>query len=103
MRYYPIFVNLENKPCLVVGAGGVGKRKIGSLLDAGAGPVTVIDTMPADAEMEALNARGNVVHLCRQFADKDLDGQFLVIACTSNEAVNKQIAEGARGAIFCVI
>lgn len=104
MRYYPIFVNLENKPCLVVGAGGVGKRKIGTLLDAGAAPVTVIDTGPADTDMEALLLRGDVSFQCRQFEDTDLDGKFMVIACTSNETVNQRIADGcARRGILCNI
>ena len=93
MRYYPIFVNLENKSCLVVGAGSVGKRKIKSLLDFGAGRVTVVDTRRPDPGFEHVLDRDNVTFLCREFQDHDLDGQFLVIACTSSEKVNKRVAE----------
>lgn len=93
MRYYPILLNLENKPCLVVGAGEVGKRKIGSLLEAGASPVTIIDTLPADQEIAAMLKQDGAAFECRRFADADVDGQFLVIACTSNETVNKRISD----------
>ena len=92
MRYYPIFLNLENKACLVVGAGEVGKRKIQSLLDSGAGHVTIIDTREADAEMESILDVDTVDFQCREFVDSDLDGKFLVIACTSSEMVNQHIS-----------
>lgn len=92
MRHYPIFVNLENKHCLVVGAGEVGKRKIKSLLDSGASHVTIIDTREADQEMESILTLDNVDFFCREFKDDDLDGIFLVIACTSNIPVNRRIS-----------
>ena len=92
MRYYPIFVNLEKKDCLVVGAGEVGKRKIQSLVDAGAGSVTIIDTRPAAPELEPVTALRNVAFFWREFEDADLDGKFLVIACTSSEEVNWRIS-----------
>ena len=104
MRYYPIFVNLENKRCLVVGAGEVGKRKIQSLLDSGAGHVTIIDTREADPEMASILAQPNVLFQCREFMDIDLDGVFLVIACTSSEEVNWRISNlCAERGILCNI
>ncbi|MCJ2163858.1 MULTISPECIES: bifunctional precorrin-2 dehydrogenase/sirohydrochlorin ferrochelatase [unclassified Pseudodesulfovibrio] len=104
MRYYPIFVNLENKRCLVVGAGEVGKRKIQSLLDSGADHVTIIDTREADPEMNFILAQPNVVFQCREFLDIDLDGVFLVIACTSSEEVNWRISNlCAERGILCNI
>jgi precorrin-2 dehydrogenase/sirohydrochlorin ferrochelatase len=104
MRYYPIFVNLENKRCLVVGAGEVGKRKIQSLLDSGAGHVTIIDTRDADLEMASILAQPNVLFQCREFMDIDLDGVFLVIACTSSEEANWRISNlCAERGILCNI
>ena len=41
MDYLPIFLNIENRPCLVIGGGEVAARKVGLLLDAG-GEVTVV-------------------------------------------------------------
>lgn len=93
MRYYPIFVNLEHKRCLVVGAGDVGKRKIQSLVDSGASHVTIVETRPAAPELAPLLALGNVDFECREFVETDLDGVFLVIACTSSKAVNQHISD----------
>ena len=92
MRYYPIFVNLENKHCLVVGAGEVGKRKIQSLIDSGAGRISIIDTRPPSEDLTPLLELGNVEFSCREFEDHDVDDKFLVIACTSSEAVNWRIS-----------
>lgn len=104
MRYYPIFVNLEKKTCLVVGAGEVGKRKIQSLIDSGAGHVTIIETQPADPEMDSISNLDNVDFKCREFKDNDLDGKFLVIACTSSEEVNWRISNlCAKRGILCNI
>lgn len=92
MRYYPIFVKLENKHCLVVGAGEVGRRKIQTLADVGPASVTVVDTRPQDADISALLENPNVSFECREFRDEDLDGKFLVMACTSSEEVNWRIS-----------
>ncbi len=104
MRYYPIFVNLEKKACLVVGAGEVGRRKIQSLIDSGAGHVTIIETQPAGPEMDSISDLDNVDFKCRKFKDNDLDSKFLVIACTSSEEVNWRISNlCAERGILCNI
>ncbi|MBW2193810.1 MAG: NAD(P)-dependent oxidoreductase, partial [Deltaproteobacteria bacterium] len=36
MRYYPINLDIRNRKCLVIGGGGVGTRKVATLLDCGA-------------------------------------------------------------------
>lgn len=93
MRYYPLFVNLEKKRCLVVGAGGVGKRKIRSLVDSGAGHVTIIDTREPDSDLDDILCLAEVDFQNRPFKDEDIDDTFLVIACTSNKALNAHISE----------
>ncbi|WP_147822743.1 precorrin-2 dehydrogenase/sirohydrochlorin ferrochelatase family protein [Salidesulfovibrio onnuriiensis] len=91
MRYYPVFLNLEKKHCLVVGAGEVGRRKAQSLLDSGAGGVTVIDTADPGRDMAWLLECGKVRFERREFRESDLDGVFMVIASTSNHEVNQRI------------
>lgn len=104
MRYYPVFVNLDRKSCLVVGAGQVGRRKIGSLVDAGAGSVTIVDVAPPSPDITELLARPGVRYETRQFRDSDLDGVFLVIASTSDEALNWRISNlCAERSILCNI
>jgi len=93
MRYYPIFVNLKNKDCLVVGAGEVGKRKSQSLLEAGAKSVLILDTNAAVAGLKSILDMENVQFESREFKESDLDGKFLVMACTSNQQVNGWISQ----------
>jgi precorrin-2 dehydrogenase/sirohydrochlorin ferrochelatase len=91
MRYYPMFVSLEGRACLVVGAGQVGLRKILSLADCGASSLTVIEQRETDEALRELASRPGVRILRRDFAESDLDDKFLVIAATSDPALNQRI------------
>jgi siroheme synthase-like protein len=97
---FPMFLKLEGKRCLVVGAGGVGEPKIQSLLDTG-----------ADIHVVALEASQGVCDLARDgkaqlslraFVAGDLDGVFLVIVATSSRRLNKSIyREAQRRRVLC--
>lgn len=104
MRYYPMFVSLEGRECLVVGAGQVGRRKIETLNSCGAGQVLVVDRSEPDADMGRLLQRPGIVFERREFRETDLEDKFLVIASTSSEEVNWRISRlcAARG-ILCNI
>lgn len=89
MRAYPMFVSLEGRTCLVVGAGRVGRRKVDTLAAFGAGSIRVIDTQPAEF--------GPDVHFeARPFRESDLDGVFLAFCCTSDRALNERIGRLCR-------
>ncbi|MHC1788395.1 precorrin-2 dehydrogenase/sirohydrochlorin ferrochelatase family protein [Solidesulfovibrio sp.] len=104
MRYYPIYVNLHGKRCLVVGAGQVGRRKIATLAECGAREILVIDLAPAADTCAALLEHPAVVFACRPYETSDLDGRFLVIASTDDEALNWRISrECAERGIPCNI
>lgn len=104
MRYYPIYVNLHGKRCLVVGAGQVGRRKIATLADCGAAEILVIDRVPATEACPELLTHPAVVFACRPYETSDLDGRFLVIASTDDEALNWRISrECAERGIPCNI
>lgn len=96
MRYYPLFADLTRKDCLVVGAGEVGRRKIGSLAACGARRVLVLDIRPPDSELEEVLAHPAVSFEQRPFDESDLEGRFLVIASTSNEDLNWRISRACR-------
>ena len=100
MRYYPMFVSLEGRACLVVGAGQVGLRKIETLADCGAASVLVVDKNPPDEALGQLLARpglrSRLRFAQRDFEEADLDGMFLAIASTSSPAVNQRISELCR-------
>jgi precorrin-2 dehydrogenase/sirohydrochlorin ferrochelatase len=92
MRYYPIFVNLAHKDCLVVGAGQVGRRKIERLVECGARSVLVVDPAEPADDFAELFERPEVEYAQRSFEDADLDGKFIVIASTSSEELNWRIS-----------
>ena len=102
MRYYPMFVSLEGRSCLVVGAGQVGLRKIQSLLDCGASRLVIIERGEATEALCALAVCPGVQVLQRDFEPTDLDGMFLAIAATSHPDLNLHIGALCRQrGIFC--
>ncbi len=102
MRYYPVNLDILDKHCLVVGGGGVGERKVKTLLECGA-KVTVI-TRDATERLHRMASEGDIVLRLRSYRPSDLDGQFLVIGATDDEEANQQISEGAsRRGILCNI
>src|SRR5207237_5299025 len=100
MSLFPMFVKLEGRSCLVVGAGTVGEPKIRSLLDASAS-VRVI--APRTTSVVAGWAQaGTITWEAREFNTSDLDGVFLVIAATSSREVNEAIfLDAQRRNVLC--
>jgi siroheme synthase-like protein len=94
MTMFPMYLKLEGRRCLVIGAGTIAAPKVESLLRAGA-RVTVVAPQAKDAIVEQ-SARRELTWYQRTFAVEDLDGQFLVIAATDLQAVNHAVAEAAR-------
>lgn len=91
--YYPIFLNLKDKRCVVVGGGKVAERKVLSLLKAKAN-ITVISP-ELTKRLGKEKTKGNIKHLPRAYKREDLKGAFLVIAATSSAAVNTKVARDA--------
>lgn len=97
----PLFLKLEGRTALVVGAGAVAERKIAALLDAGA-LVRVVAPEASDA-VRTLAAEGRVEWRARAFEDADLDGAWLAFAATSDAVVQRGVAESAAARrVFCV-
>ncbi len=95
MAYYPIFLQVERKPVLLVGGGHVALEKIGKLVDAGA-DVTVVapERIPA---VQAFVDDGRARLRDRAFQDGDTEGFELVMVATDDGAVNRRVADEARG------
>jgi precorrin-2 dehydrogenase / sirohydrochlorin ferrochelatase len=91
---FPIFLKLDRRRCVVVGAGTIAAPKIASLLRAG-GDVIVI-APEAQAEIHEQAEAGRFVWTRRKFTDADLEGAFLVVAATDSQPVNHAVAEAAR-------
>jgi uroporphyrin-III C-methyltransferase / precorrin-2 dehydrogenase / sirohydrochlorin ferrochelatase len=93
MDYYPMFMKLTDRPCLVVGGGNVAMRKVTLLRKAGA-RVTVI-APELCAELVALRDAGAIEYIERRFEDTDVENRVLVVASTDDEDVNRHISEVA--------
>ncbi|RMD79973.1 MAG: uroporphyrinogen-III C-methyltransferase [Gammaproteobacteria bacterium] len=94
MDRLPVFLDLRDRPCLVVGGGAVAARKVRLLRRAGARVRVVAPEL--QAELEALAAQGAIEHRPRAFRPADLEGCVLAVAATGEEAVNRRVAEEAR-------
>lgn len=98
---YPVFLKLDDKPCVVIGAGRVAERRVRGLCDANA-CVKVVGVVANEGILNL--AEAGAIRLCqRAFAPRDLDGCFLAIAATDNACVNRavQAASHRRGVLFC--
>ena len=94
MSLFPIFVKLERRPCLVVGAGNVALEKITSLLRAGAN-LRVVAPVACDA-VQQLAENGTIALELRGFNEADLEGQAFVITATDSRDVNRQVFLAAQ-------
>lgn len=83
MKHFPIFINIKNKPILIIGGGNVALRKAKSIVSAG-GKVTLI----ADNVLSEINNLDNI-RVIQRFAtcdDISKNYKFIVIATNNNQA-----------------
>ena len=94
MDYYPAFLDLRGRNCLVVGGGIIAERKVESLVECGARVMVV--TREATNELAGL-AQSSIIELrLRDYASDDLAGMFLVVAATDDPAVQARIGTEAK-------
>lgn len=94
MNYYPVNLKIKDRPCLVVGGGKVGTRKVKGLMQCDARVVVVSPVV--SLAIERLAGQGKIVWKKKDYDPSDLDGFFLVIGSTSNQDVNWQISRDAE-------
>jgi len=102
MRYYPVYLDIKDRDCLVIGGGSVGTRKVMTLLACGA-KVTVV-SIDVTEKLKELSDSGVIQLKERDFQTSDLDDRFLVIGATDNQKLNFNIhAEAERRGLLCNI
>jgi precorrin-2 dehydrogenase / sirohydrochlorin ferrochelatase len=92
--YFPAFLDLRGRRCLVVGGGEIGERKTHALLDCGA-RVTIVSPS-VTTRLAALAASGRLVHRARPFRRSDPRGCALAVAATGDPRVDRVVATAAR-------
>jgi precorrin-2 dehydrogenase len=84
-RYYMACLDLEGRSCLVVGGGSVGLEKAKGLLDCGATVTVVAPQIEPDLQLLPVRWRR------KRYVAADLEGNFLIVAATSNGSLNRRI------------
>ena len=92
-KYYPIFLDVEGKRCVIIGGGKVAYRKAKSLTEAGA-KITIVSPEIC-GELKKLVEKHKIKVISKKFDEKDLKQAFLVIGTTSDPEINEQIYRAA--------
>ena len=92
--YYPVYLNLAGKHCVIIGGGVIAQGKIGGLLQAGC-RITVISP-DATPGIRRAAERGDIEYLERTYQPGDLEGAFIGVAATNVWHVNQEIYEEAE-------
>ena len=97
---FPMFLKLEGRQCLVVGAGRIGEPKIGGLLETGA-RIRVVSLSASPIVREWARA-GKIELELRAFLAEDLDGAFLAVVATNSRSLNERVHhEAQRRGVLC--
>jgi len=94
LKYYPVFLDIREKKCVVVGGGDVAARKAERLLDCGA-KVFVVSPRLAP-ELAELKEKNIISHIAAQYSGDLIDGAALIIGATDDEKTNARISQDAR-------
>lgn len=91
--YYPVYIQLSDQPCVVVGGGKIAEGKVEGLLAAQA-DVTVI-APDLTVHLRELVEEKKVTYLARTYQPGDLTGTFMVICATDQTEINHQVWQEA--------
>lgn len=90
-EYYPVYLNLKGRKCLIVGGGQVAFRKVKALLICQANVTVVSPSLTSG--LKALAESKEIIFLQKTYSLEYLENAFLVISCTNEAALNRQVAE----------
>ncbi|MBN1827745.1 MAG: bifunctional precorrin-2 dehydrogenase/sirohydrochlorin ferrochelatase [Deltaproteobacteria bacterium] len=94
MKYYPAFLDIRGRRCVVVGGGDVAERKVSALLDCGA-DVIVVGPLRSKG-LATLKAGGRIGHVDDEYRPDHLEGAFIVFGATGSPEVNNRVARDSR-------
>ena len=92
--FYPVFLNLTERRCVIIGGGQIAEGKISKLLDSGAKIIVI--SPDATQGIRGFAERGQIEFDLRKYQEGDLQGAFLAIAATNDRMVNQEIFEEAE-------
>ncbi len=99
MAYYPIFLEMEGRRCLVIGGGKEAQRKVTGLMTAGARVTVIAPKLTRD--LQAMLAAGEIEYIQREYQDGDVEGYEVCMIATDDGAVNGAVAaEGKQRGVW---
>lgn len=99
-QYYPVFLDLQDKPVLIVGGGVVALRKVTTLLEHRA--IVRIISPKLMPELRELVDDERCFWTEKEYSDHDIQDAILVFSCTEKEDVNAEVSKDAQDAIRLV-
>lgn len=97
-RFYPVFLKIKDRLCVVVGGGNVAERKVKTLLNDGARVKVISPALSED--LQALVNDGSILWEPRGYQLGDLQGAYLAFAATNRKDINEQVYyDGSQAAI----
>ena len=102
-RYYPVFIDVKGRRCVVIGGGDIGQEKVEKLIDCDADVVVISPEVNAQVSQRAESQELTWVR--RAYQPGDLEAAFIAIAATDDNDVNRQIAReaGERNVLLNVV
>ena len=96
MNYLPIFIDIKQQPCLVVGGGDIAYRKINLLLKADAA-ITCVSKECCDGIVQLVQSN-KITHIEKAFEATDINSQILIVSATDDSTLNAHVSELAKSA-----
>ncbi len=101
--YYPVFLNISDRVCVVIGGGQVALRKVKALIECGAAVKVISPNLCA--ELNQLAESGEIETQQRRYRDGDLKDAHIVIVATDDQDTNREAVKEAnrRAALVNVV
>ena len=93
-RYYPAFIDVRGRDCVVIGCGDLGEEKVVKLLECAARVIVISSNVTS--KVRELADEGNVEWIMRDYEDGDLERAFIAIANTGDSEMDKRIYREAE-------
>jgi len=88
-NYYPIYLQLNQQPCIVIGGGKIAEGKVDGLLAADA--TVKIISPELTPHLHELVEQNKIEYVAREYQHGDLTGAFMVICATDKAEINHQV------------
>jgi len=94
MKYYPVYIDISKRKCVVAGGGDVAERKVERLLECGARVVVVGNELTPN--LEAMKNEEKISHIPDNYKNDYIEGALLVIGATDRDEINERIYRDSK-------